>query len=62
MATAAGSLGLVLMRLMPVGTENEYLRSYAIWARDLKAMLAACGKHEPRNLDCVKRHAIRERP
>jgi hypothetical protein len=62
LAVAAGLLGLVLMRAMPVGTDHEYLTRYAAWARELQVMYDACGKHEPRDAACVARHPVSARP
>ena len=62
LAVAAGLLGLVLMRAIPVGTDHEYLTRYAAWARELQGMYDACGKHEPRDAECVRRHPVPQRP
>ena len=62
LAVAAGLLGLVLMQAMPVGTDHDYSTRYAAWASKLKEMYEACGKHEPRDPDCVARHPLPERP
>lgn len=62
LAVAAGLLGLTLMRVVPVGTDHEYLARYAVWARELQEMFEACGKHEPRDVECVRRHPVRQRP
>jgi hypothetical protein len=61
-SVAAGLLGLVLMRVIPVGIDHEYLDRYAIWAREVSEMFEACGKHEPRDPECVRQHPIRQRP
>lgn len=62
LSAAAGVLGLLLIRVVPVGTDHEYLARYAIWAREVKELFEACGKHEPRDLDCVIRHPVRPKP
>lgn len=62
LSVAAGLLGLVLMRVVPVSSDREYLKRHAVWAREVKEMFDACGKHEPRDPECVRRHPIRERP
>ena len=62
LAVAAGLLGLVLMRATPVGTDYDYLTRYAAWAGKLKELYDACGKHEPRDADCVARHPLPQRP
>jgi hypothetical protein len=62
LSVAAGMLGLVLMHVVPVSTNNEYLRRFETWAREVKASFDACGKHEPRDPECVRHHPIPERP
>ena len=62
LSVAAGVLGLILMHMVPVSTDNEYVRRFEIWAREVKASFDACGKHEPRDPECVRQHPIRERP
>lgn len=62
LAVAAGLLGLGLMHTIPVGTDNDYLTRYAAWTRELKEMYDACGKHEPRDAECVRRHPVGQKP
>jgi hypothetical protein len=62
LAGAAGMLGLVLIRVVPVSADNAYLARYATWAREVNALFEACGKHEPRDPECVRLHPIRDKP
>jgi hypothetical protein len=62
LAGAAGMLGLVLMRVVPVSADKAYLERYATWAREVNALFEACGKHEPRDPECVRLHPIRAKP
>ena len=62
LAVAAGLVGLVLIKAVPIGTDHDYLRRYAAWAGKVKEMHEACGKHEPRDANCVARHPLPERP
>lgn len=62
LASVAGLMGLSLMRLVPIAADNDYVRRYSAWAREVNELFAACGKHEPRDSECVRRHPIREKP
>jgi hypothetical protein len=62
LSLAAGLLGILLIRVIPVGSDHEYLSRYAIWAREVTEMFEACGKHEPRDPECVRRHPVRLKP
>jgi hypothetical protein len=62
LAVLIGVLGMLLLRVVPHSEDNEYLQRYAAWAREVKAQFETCGKHEPRDPECVRRHPVREKP
>lgn len=62
LCAGAGLLGIVLIRAIPISTDNDYQKRYAAWGRGVQEMFDACGKHEPRDPECVRRHPIGEKP
>lgn len=62
LAALAGGVGLLLMRIVPVGIDHEYVDRYREWAKEYNGLVSACGKHEPRDPKCLIDHPLGPRP
>ena len=61
LSVLAGLLGLVLMRLVPIGPSTQYTKDLVEWGRQADVIFRACGKHY-QDPECLSRNPLPPRP